>query len=208
MTEHNELIHRAAKGDKVAMEKLFAMGEDLVVQQRFQDATTAFREAAISYRISAFRNLAHAEDADRRARWMASARDIYADWIEKNPQGFRALPRQAPGVDFDGMRDVILNEMLHEERFDKIFYFLENTLHELGMPFFMPGGSIERQVIYLLGEAFGLSSNYSRVFGPNAVLEGYHARSAIRVAIDQIADEVETRCSVRKKKPSAQVPEK
>jgi len=187
MTEHDELIRRATKGDKVAMEELFTIGEGLVAQQRFQDAATAFRDAAISYRISAFRNMTHAQDANGRAHWMALVRDIYADWIENNPQGFRALPRQVPGIEYDCIRQVVVDQLLAEEHFIKLFRFLEDTLSKLGMQFYSPGGSIQRRVVQLLGEAFGLSDANS----------GYLTRNAVRVALDQIADEVEKRCRNR-----------
>lgn len=187
---YEELVRRATKGDKVAMDELFAIAEDLLAQQRFQDAAKAFRDAAISYRISAFRNLAHGQAADGRAQWMASVRDIYANWIDQNPRGFRTLPREASGIEDDCIRRVVVEQLLTEKQFINLFRFLEDTLFELGMQFYSPGGSVQRCVIQLLGEAFGLYSADS----------GYLRRHAVRIALDQIADEVERRCCNRNAK--------
>lgn len=166
------------------MDKLFSIAEDLLTQQRFQDAATTFRDAAISYRISAFRNMAHGQAADGRAQWMASVRDIYANWIDQNPRGFRALPREASGIEDDCIRRVVVEQLLTEKDFINLFRYLEDILSDLGIQFYSPGGSVQRCVIQLLGEAFGLNSADS----------GYLRRHAVRVALDQIADEVERRC--------------
>ena len=65
--EYQELISLSTKGDQQALEDLFALAEKLSAEQKHEEASKVFRESAISYRISAFRNLGLAGEANSKA---------------------------------------------------------------------------------------------------------------------------------------------
>jgi len=182
---YEELSRRATKGDEIALRELFALPEQYNGEKNFQDAAVAFRDAAIAYRISAFRNLARAEDAENRAAWSSVVRNIFKRWIDDNPSGLRELPYCAQGVTRDCIRDVVVIQLLHEESFALVFLFLEESVSSMGMQFFSPGGRIQRRVWWLLGEVFGLEG------GEGAK---YLRDISVRVGLDLIADEVAKRC--------------
>ena len=65
--EYQELISLSTKGDQQALEDLFVFAEKLSAEQKHEEASKVFRESAISYRISAFRNLGLAGEANSKA---------------------------------------------------------------------------------------------------------------------------------------------
>lgn len=182
---YKELSRRATRGDVEAMRELFAYAEQHETEHRFREATEVFRDVAIAYRISAFRNLARAQDAESRVAWLDAVRIIYQKWLDENPNGLRKLPRPESEVDHECIRRVVVEQLVKEEPFVNVFRFLEDTLSTLGMEFYSPGGSIQRRVCQLLGEVFGLGiSGWSE----------YLQHTVVRVGLDQIADEVAKRC--------------
>jgi hypothetical protein len=186
MNEHYEdLSRRATKGDVNALGELFKLAERRESEENYQEATISFRDSAIAYRISASRNLARAEDAEYRAAWSSTVCDIYKRWIEGNPCGLRELPYVAPGITGECIRNVVVDQLLREESFIPVFHFLQQSLSAMGMEFFSPGGSIQRVVCWLLGDAFGL-------YGSNR--SEFLSNSAVRVGLDLLADEVAKRC--------------
>jgi hypothetical protein len=50
---YEDLSRRAIKGDAEAVSELFSLGKKLEAEGRFQEATTAFSDAAIAYSTSA-----------------------------------------------------------------------------------------------------------------------------------------------------------
>jgi hypothetical protein len=182
---YEELSRRATKGDENALRDLFSLAEQHEAETNFQEATVAFRDAAVAYRISAFRNLARAEDTESRVVWLSAERDIYKSWISANQSGLRELPYCEPSVTSECIRDIVVDQLLGEESFTPVFLFLEESLSALGMQFYSPGGSIQRRVCQLLGEVFGLYSGRE---------SKYLSDLSVRVGLDLFANEVTTRC--------------
>jgi len=182
---YDDLVRYSTKGDKEALRELFALGEQFREESRFEDATKAFRDAGISYRIAAFRNLARAEDAESRAAWSGKVLRIYQKWIEQNPKGMRELPLPIANADFEGIRRVVFDSLSREEEFIEVFVFLENALSSLGMEFYSPGGSPLRRICNLLREAFGLDG---------AGQSQYLRHTEVRVGIHLVASEIVRRC--------------
>lgn len=180
--QYKELENRALEGDPDALRELFRFAEKLNKENKHSEAMVAYRDAAIAYRLSASRNLARAEDAERSAR-LASVRDeIYRKWIEDNPNGMRDLPFSAPGIDREFIRKLVIEELLRDDAFIHYFFYLEDVLLGMGERFHSPGGSIQRRVITLLAEMFGLGRGYS-----------YPQSVEVRVGLDPLAAEVATR---------------
>ena len=94
----------------------------------------------------------------------------------------RDLPFFAPGITREFILKVVVEELLKDEAFIRYFYYLQDVLSGMGENFFSPGGSIQRRVITLLSEVFGLSRwrSYSHSFD-------------VRVGLDPLADEVAKR---------------
>ena len=180
--DYKELERRALKGDPDGLRKLFLYAEKLNKENRGTEAIVAYRDAAIAYRISASRNLARAEDAESRANWITVREEIYRNWIEQNPDGMRDLPFSAPGITREFILKVVVEELLKDEAFIQYFYYLQDVLSGMGESFFSPGGSIQRRVITLLAEVFGLGRGYS-----------YPHSIEVRVGLDPLADEVARR---------------
>lgn len=163
------------------MEELFSMAETLMTNERFQDAALIFREAAISYRISASRNATHWSGAEGRAQWMVTARNIYANWIRQNPQGFSSIPRRLPGIDHDFIMGVALTQLLEDEYFSDVARFVDQAVSG-GKEFYASAGAttMPRRIGRFVGEVYGLSP-----------VSLYLSIQDVRIGIDQIADAVE-----------------
>lgn len=179
--EYKELSKKADKGDKHALRELFNLADKIRAEGSYQQAAEIFRDTAISYRISAFRNLARAEQAESESAWLKKVEQIYQRWLEGNLQGMRSIPYVAAGVDAEIIRKVIVDQLITDPDFQPVFGFLYAKLADLGMEFYSPGGSIQRKAIYLLLEIFGLSENgYSE----------YLKNIDVRVGLDLISDEI------------------
>src|SRR5690606_4617198 len=123
---------------------------------RFEEAAKVFHDSAIAYRISAFRNLNRAEQAEGEANWHRSVTEIYRLWVAKNPSGLRELPYPANGITTQDIRRLIVNQIFQDGSFAAVFRLLEFTLESLGVHCYSPGGSIQRRTTALLSEVFGL----------------------------------------------------
>lgn len=183
MDEHyQELCRLSTKGGKEALSELFALGERLEAEEKYQEATVAFRDAAISYRISAFRNSGHAEDALRRERYLIETLNIFTKWIENHPDGFCKLPYCESEIGYDFIRDTVIGNL---DEFDWVMTLLEKRLSELDMVFYSPGGSIQRRVCQFLDIVFNNNENNR--------LRTYLNDSTVRVFVDTVADTVADR---------------
>ena len=181
--EYKALERRALEGDSAAIRELFRYGEKQNKEKNYSEAATAYRDAAIAYRISASRNLERAEDAERRVRWSTFKEEIYQNWIKDNPNGLRDLPFPESWISKECIRNIVVEELLDDDLFSQYFYYLQVVLSEMGVRFYSPGGSIQRRVIGLLAEYFDPDRRYS-----------YAKTIEVRVGLDPLADEVVKRC--------------
>lgn len=188
----NDLVERINKGDRDAVRVLFELGRQLEGEGRFQEAATAFREVAITYRIWASRNQTFSEDAEGRAAWSITVRDIYKKWIEDNPKGVPDLPYRVSGATASQILSVVW-QLLDEDSFAPILRFLEESLMAIGVEFCSPGGTFERYFLGLMEEVFGLQEHH--------YCEAELKDTAVRVGVDTLAKEVIRRCLDLQRKP-------
>jgi hypothetical protein len=189
MNEHYEEISRlATKGDANALRDLFKIAEGHESEECFQKATISFRDAAIAYRISAFRNLARAEEAEQQVAQLSVNCDVYKKWIESNPNGMRKLPYQIPGITTQHIKKVVVDQLVKDESFAPIFKFLYYSLSALEMEFFSPGGTLQRRAYWLVGEVFGFEGREDAAKFLNDI--------SVRVCLDLLADEVVRRYQI------------
>lgn len=187
--DYQELIRLSTKGDQQALEDLFDLAEKLSAEKKHEEASKVFRESAISYRISAFRNSALAGEANGKAYWLDGEIKLIKHWIETNPSGLRPLPKIVEGISEKFILEVLRDEIWPDSQFEGLIPFLESALQNNGIEFYSPGGSSLRQIISLMIAYFGLDTYGS------ATLELLD----VRIGMDQLADEVERRFHASKK---------
>lgn len=96
--DYQKLIHLSTKGDEQALKDMFNLAEKLSDEQKHEEASKVFRDSAISYRISAFRNSGLAESANGEVYWLNEEIKLMKRWIEINPSGLRPLLRVIEGI--------------------------------------------------------------------------------------------------------------
>ena len=185
---YEEISRLATKGDKNALRDLFKIAESYESEKSFQKATVSFRDSAIAYRISAFRNLARAEEAEQNAARLSENCEIYKKWIESNPNGLRKLPYRIPGITTQHIKEVVVDQLVKEESFASIFMCLYYSLSALDMEFFSPGGTLQRRAYWLVGEVFGFEGREDAAKFINDL--------SVRVSLDLLADEVMRRYQI------------
>lgn len=183
---YEALSRRATKGEQDALRDLFSLAETLGEKGQIAEAMQAFKDAAIAFRIAAFRNLARAEEAEKSAHEWAQVVDQYLAWIDENPSGLRRMPRSEPSVDSQFIRRLVMGELQADDRCMKLFIALERELKRAGMEFYSPGGSPLRRICILLDRAFGLEPQEPE-------LDLFLSKVGVRVFLDQIADEIARR---------------
>lgn len=153
MVSIEELIRRAAKGDRQALDALFNAAKDAEANARFQDAAYLYREAAISFRIAAFRERAQKEEAESRVRSSTACIAL----IENVLSSTGTIPLLQPRVkqfDREAIREVVVEDAVFANGTRDVLPLLEERLSALGVQFFSPGGSIERKLTVLLWTLF------------------------------------------------------
>lgn len=185
--DYLELIRLSTKGDKQALEELFALAEKLSAEKNYEEASKIFRESAISYRISAFRNSGLAGEANGKAYWLNEEIKLIKHWIEVNPTCFRPLPRIVEGLNKERIFKIVGDEIWPNSNYDGEYYvlmsMLETSLDKLDGGD-MPANSPLRRILYLMNIYFGLAD----ITWPN-----YLDSFDVRIWTDLLADEVERR---------------
>lgn len=201
--DYEELIRLSTKGDEKALEDLFNLAEKLSVKKKHEESTKAFRDAAISYRIAAFRNSGLAESAKGEVYWLNEEIKLMKRWIEINPSGLRPLPRLVEGITSENIiLEILKNEIWTDNQFSILIQFLETALQKIRIEFYSPGGSSLRKILQLMNGYFGISPSSSSLpeiqiyFNQQAAqyleyLKGLPLE--VRICLDLLADEVENR---------------
>ena len=183
---------RAIKGEPEMVNTLFGIAKDCEKNGQYENAAIAYREMAFASRILASRSCDEKMQVENKLERVTIARDVYAWWVEDHPDGMVTLPYPSCGIDEEFIRVIVINEMLFEEKFIPVFWYLEEVLTDLGMKFSSPGGSVQRRICGFLGFLFGLqksSPHYTK----------FLEFTAVRVGLDLIADEIVRRHAAKKK---------
>lgn len=188
--DYQELIRISTKGDKQALEDLFALGETLLESGSLEEAVKAFQDAAISYRISASRNIGLAQSAASEAQQLKEEIQLFQRWVKTNPNTLSRLPRAVTGITENFILEELRDRIWPDERYSQLIPYLESALERNGMEFYSPGGSSLRRITSLLGDYFGLCTS------PMAkILDNLD----VRIGMDLLADDVESRFLCSKK---------
>lgn len=188
---YRELIRLSTKGDQQALDDLFALAEKLTAEKKHEEAAKVFRESAISYRISAFRNSALSESSNGKVYWLNEEIKLIKHWIQLNPSGLRPLPRKIDGLISEKIiLEILKNEIWPDSQFSSLIQLLETALQNNGMEFYSPGGSSLRRILQLMETYFGI----------NEFCGTYLDYLDVRIYIDLLANEVENRFNASKTK--------
>lgn len=177
--EMEQLIQRAGKGDHEAIASLMSLGEQCLKMNETAKAAQAFKEAAMAYRIEAYRNMTHYAAECSTSQWLREILgQIYFRWFAVN----RApAPKQWPEI--GEMSDKRLSSILNSPELSHTvathLQFLVQTIKGMGVEFVSPGGSEIRRIFQLLRAVGG---------GEDAWAEEILKDPRIRVALETIAD--------------------
>ena len=173
-----DLMHAATTGDRQAIQALMDLGEGYLKEGDLTSAAQAFKEAAISYRIDAFRQTANYEEEYAQSRWsLRIIEQIFVNWLEARPH---LIPSKRPEI--LNIPDAKLIEMLRSSEHQEIsvvIVFLEQTLQLMGVHFYSPGGSSVRRIHQLLRAFGGNEDDWAKQFLSDV---------RVRLAIDQLTD--------------------
>lgn len=176
---YQELSLRASKGDEEALAELFSAGEKFEFNGQFKEASTAFKDSAVAYRIAAFRSKAQAEDAIAGKRYQIQLSQVLTDWIKNNPEGMRNLPRKVPGLTEPVICELVAR---NREELSALLVILYNKRSKLGKGF-----SWARTENYVCGH---LGAYFDGRIIPDSA---YMRNPTIRVLLDSIANVVEAK---------------
>lgn len=183
--DSDELIRLSTKGDKQALEDLFKLGETLLTNGNFEEASKVFKESAISYRISASRNSSRAMEANSKADWAKEEVKLIKHWIELNPKGLRTIPRKIEYMNsellFKILDDYIWPKCNSEEQFHSLMTLLETSLDEIDDKN-LPANSPFRRVYGLMSEYYGMG---------NLSIFNYLNNPSVQIYADLLAYEIE-----------------
>jgi hypothetical protein len=186
---YEELIRRSTKGDKEATEALYSVGEELFIEGELAKAATGFKDAAISYRIAAFRNSAKLETSQKEAQQLIRDMDIFREWFLAFPDGQVALPKADAGVDKKGIEKAIYGEIKYplDPEVSKIYWFLDAALAKSNEDFARLNGNRPVYVSEMLCAYFGIPSRRH--------LNLINASVDVRVGMDLLARKIEEKFS-------------
>ena len=179
--EYDDLVRSSTKGNKKAMEDIFTLGESLLVNNSTDAAAEAFKDAAISYRIAAFRNSAHLEASQNEVSQLVSNMDIFREWVD----GQVALPKAVDGLNRKDIEDVVYGECKYPSDPEAIRYyrFLDQALGLTNEDYAKLNGNRPVFICDILFCYFGLGNRRNFDFN-NVSID-------VRIGVDLLAHRVE-----------------
>ena len=182
--EYDDLVRASTKGKKKALEDIFTLGESLLVKNS-TDAAQAFKDAAISFRISSFRNAAQLEESKSEVSQLLSNIDIYREWVVKFPNGQVALPKAVEGLNKKDIEDVVYGECKYPSDPEVIRYyqFLNQALELTNEDYAKLNGNRPVFICDILLSYFGLGNRRNFDFN-NASID-------VRIGVDLLANRIE-----------------
>ena len=201
--KYDELVRLSTKADKKASDELFAYGGESLIANNPVTAAEAFKDAAISYRISVFRTGAEFETSQKKAHQLMEDVDIFREWILAFPNGRIAIPKVIAGLDQKAIETVIYGAVEDHWKttyrgklpldlaFSPIYCFLDSALEKSNEDFARLNGNRPLYVTEMLFSYFGVPSRRD--------LNLINATIDVRVGIDLLARKIEERFSGQQK---------
>ena len=188
---YDEVSRLATKGDRDAQNRLMEWAEAYLEAGDTARAAEVFREAAICYRIAAFRARTEVGEAGQK-QWRAEAMTrMVLQWAQECMDAGRLPEHSCPGITGEQVRDIVIDELMSDWHYSWVFLQLQRRLQGRGIEFFSPGGSIQRHVWVLVECILGLRRDFPEDYWL------YQRYADIRVLVDPIVDEVIRRAGDR-----------
>ena len=201
--KYDELVRLSTKADKKASDELFAYGGESLIANNPVTAAEAFKDAAISYRISVFRTGAEFETSQKKAHQLMEDVDIFREWILAFPNGRIAIPKVIAGLDQKAIETAIYGAVEDHWKtscqgkfpldliYSPIYCFLASALAKSNEDFARLNGNRPLYVTEMLFSYFGVPSRRD--------LNLINATIDVRVGIDLLARKIEERFSGQQK---------
>lgn len=194
-TNYLELISLSTKGDKQALEALLAYAEKLSSKSKHEEAAKAFKDSAISYRISASRNLSRAIEANSKVNQLNQKINILKQLLDTDLSNLKTLPRKLEGLSkkfiWETLEYDIENEIIKDEYLESLTSLLNSTLNEanetekvLGTDDHYAGATLPSTLTHLMEDYFGLGDSTFAFELKN---------NRVRLLADLLAAEIEKR---------------
>ena len=183
--EYDELVRASTKGSKKATEDLFTLGESLLVKNDKDVAAKAFKDAAISNRIAAFRNAAELEASQNEVKKLVGDLDVFREWIAKFPNGQVALPKMVDGLARKAIETLIYGECKHpsDQEVIRHYRFLNFALELSNKEYAKLNGNRPVFICEILLSYFGLANQMNFDFVNSSV--------DVRIGVDLLAHTIE-----------------
>lgn len=173
-----DLLQRSTQGDREAIQALMELGDDYLKEGDIANAARAFKEAAISFRIDAFRQRTRLEEEEKESGWQKDLiENLFLGWLRANS---KVLPAKRPEILEipEGKLAQILQSGELADRSIAVDFLVE-TLMSLGVEFYSPGGSPMRRILQLLRAFGGDERSWGREFLDDV---------RVRIALDHLVD--------------------
>ena len=179
-TDHmEELIQKAGKGDHEAIASLMKLGESCLERNETEEAAQAFKEAAMAYRIEAYRNMTHYAAECATSQWLREILEqIYVRWFRVNGAPARKQWPEIGKMSDKRLSSILDSPQLSNEAGPHLRYLIQ-TLESMGVEYYSPGGSDKRRVFQLLRAVGG---------GRDAWAEKFMDDPRVRVSLEAVAD--------------------
>ena len=157
--EYDELVRLSTKGSKKATEDIFCLGKSYVDVGQHDKASKIFEDAAISYRIAAFRNAAQLETSQGQHQQLLKDLDIFREWINTFPNGHPSLPNVVQGINKKHIESIIYGECKSpsDPEIIRLYIFISFALEVSNEEFAKINGNRPLFICGLMLSYFGLS---------------------------------------------------
>jgi hypothetical protein len=157
--EYEELVRHSTKGSKQATEDIFSIGKTYLDNSQLDKAVKAFEDAAISYRISTFRNAGLLETSQSLNDKLNGHIDIFREWVLKFPKGHPTIPHMINNIDKRIVETAIYSDCRFptDPEIIRAYKFLESALNTSNESFAGISGSRPLFVYEMMISYFGLS---------------------------------------------------
>lgn len=195
--KYDELVRQSTKGSKKALDELFAVGEENLVNNPVK-AAKIFKDSAISYRIAAFRNLAQLETSQNEINNLVEDIEIFKEWISIFPNGYVALPKNVAGLDCETIEAAMFGNCSYpsDPEIIRIYNFLNFHLAKYDEDFKRINGNRPKYIYGMLLTYFGLESK--RAYFSHSI-ENILTPVDVRVGLDLLAHKIEEKFIIQGK---------
>jgi hypothetical protein len=154
--QHEELSRSATKGNVAAIRELFDYGERTYKLGHYEKAAAIYKDAAICFRLEAFRRRTDAEDANSRAKNQAKRIAVLTEALKRKHDFSRILViHQRKNVSSQDVHSVLYEKIFPNSDYSVLLDDLFAAFIDAGYQFSAPGNSFPRLIWFLVSCTLG-----------------------------------------------------